>query len=299
MLDDQLLDRAFDLVHRKHDVLGAESVREPLAHGRRCVILEPLELALANRPVKSANHRRDALLQDGFVHRRVRGAGLSQPGRRAARNVLDSRCAPEWGAPITGGCVRQHCVSRIAPVRCVLSLAPTVRQSEDTQRAQVTGFRRLVRSLASRNNEYCFQVWRSGGRSEAVGEVGSGSRGAGGGGRRRARDVAMASTGELAQTQITDTPDLNEYSPAATDTWFTWNRNATARPRITTTSRASSGALHSRSTRPARSAGAVRIDGTTVVYTQWKPGGHTNLYLFDVLTRTRAGLSRDRQHAAQ
>ena len=105
-----------------------------------------------------------------------------------------------------------------------------------------------------------------------------------------APEMAMASTGELAQTQITDTPDLNEYSPAATDTWFTWNRNATARPRITTTLAGQFGSSAFKINAAGTLSGSSGIDGTTVVYTQWKPGGHTNLYLFDVLTRTRAGL---------
>jgi hypothetical protein len=102
-------------------------------------------------------------------------------------------------------------------------------------------------------------------------------------------EMATASTG-LPQTQITDTPGLNEYAPAATDTWFTWERNSTARPGIFTTLAGQFGGASFKINAPGTRSGSSGIDGTTVVYTQWKPGGHTNLYLFDVLTRVRTAL---------
>ena len=103
-------------------------------------------------------------------------------------------------------------------------------------------------------------------------------------------EVATASAAELAQTQITDTPGLNEFTPAATDTWFTWGRNSTARPGISTTLAGQFGSPAFKINAAGTLSGSSGIDGTTVVYTQRKPGGHTNLYLFDVVTRTRTAL---------
>ena len=83
---------------------------------------------------------------------------------------------------------------------------------------------------------------------------------------------------------------MNEFAPAATDTWFTWGRSSTTRPGISTTLAGQFGGSAFKINAAGTYSGTSGIDGTTVVYTQWKPGGHTNLYLFDVLTRVRTAL---------
>ena len=102
--------------------------------------------------------------------------------------------------------------------------------------------------------------------------------------------AASAATTGLPQTQITSTPKVDDQFPAATDTYFTWDRNSVAHPGRYNTYARKFGSPAFKVNAPGTYGGSSGIDGTTIVYTQWKPGGHMDLRLFDVVTRTRSTL---------
>lgn len=102
--------------------------------------------------------------------------------------------------------------------------------------------------------------------------------------------TASAASGGLPQTPITHTKRVDDQSPAATDTYLTWERNSVAHPRRYNTYARHFGSAAFKVNAAGTYGGSSGIDGTTVVYTQWRPGGHTDLRLFDLVTRTRSTL---------
>lgn len=95
---------------------------------------------------------------------------------------------------------------------------------------------------------------------------------------------------DLGQTQITSTPKVYEYNPAANDAYIAWERTKPghrkhydlyARPFVGPAFKVNADGTNG---------GGGGIDGTTLVYSQWKAGRPGNLHLMDLVTRVRTKL---------
>ena len=95
---------------------------------------------------------------------------------------------------------------------------------------------------------------------------------------------------DLGQTRITSTPKVYEYNPAANDAYIAWERTKPghrkhydlyARPFVGPAFKVNADGTNG---------GGGGIDGTTLVYSQWKAGRPGNLHLMDLVTRIRTKL---------
>jgi aminoglycoside phosphotransferase len=102
--------------------------------------------------------------------------------------------------------------------------------------------------------------------------------------------MAPAAYAELAQTQITDSPSIRDYRPAATDTYVTWHRNSAVHPNHYDVFAREAAGTAFKVNPDGTSAGGGGIDGTTLVYSERRPGRLGNLELFDLVGRSRTGV---------